>query len=253
MQFAGGNRTYYESRPRGGEISIRELERISSVIDSVPSDVGTILELGCGDGRIASLLASNVDIVGTDISLKALQSCAGLSKRVQADVTQHLPFLDRAFDLVLCCEVLEHLPDAIFAVALREIERLSKSYVLLSVPYRENLRENSVRCPECGGLFHVYGHLRSFDDAKFERLLPGFTPRKIWKCGPISQWLPPLRWLRRTPVGGGVCLHCSARSPRSPLTLDQKVLDWSHVNLIEPWHKKPYWIAGVFHREPVSP
>jgi SAM-dependent methyltransferase len=247
MASAHCYRDYYESTGHGDSLSPREQERIASVLGKIPADVHTILELGCGDGRIASRLSNGRLVVGTDLSFRGLQSCSDQFKRVQSDIGQ-LPFADRSFDLVLCCEVLEHLPAAVFTAALREMDRLAKKYVLLSVPYLENLREGSVRCPACGRPFHVYGHLRNFDDACFARLLPGFATPVIWKYGPISHWLAPLRWLRRFPNGGGRCLHCNAESQQTELSLDQKVVNWAHSNLVAPWHRKPYWIGGVFHR-----
>jgi len=248
MASADSYREYYESTGHGDSLSPREQARIASVIERIPPAVNTILELGCGDGRIASRLNSGRLVVGTDLSLKGLQSCPDRFKRVQSDIRQ-LPFADHSFDLVLCCEVLEHLPGAMFTSALREMERLSERYVLISVPYCENLQESTVRCPECGRPFHVYGHLRTFDAASFGQLLPGFAAQAIWKFGPISHWLAPLGWLRRLPTGGGRCLHCNAQSEQSELTGGQKLLNWAHSNLIKPWHRKPYWIAGVFHRQ----
>ena len=170
-----------------------------------------ILELGCGDGRIASQLCTNRTVVGTDLSLRGLRLCSNSIMRVQSDIRQ-IPLADHSFDLVLCCEVLEHLPNTAFKSALREIDRLARKYVLVSVPYRENLLEGSVQCPECDRPFHVYGHLRSFDEGFFERLLPGFNLRVTWKFGPTSHWLSRLRGLRRMTSGGGTCLHCKAQS-----------------------------------------
>ena len=44
-------------------------------------------------------------------------------------VIENLPFEDNSFDLVLCCEVLEHLPDDIYQDALKEIQRVSNEYI----------------------------------------------------------------------------------------------------------------------------
>jgi SAM-dependent methyltransferase len=43
-----------------------------------------------------------------------------------------LPYKDNSFDLVICTEVLEHLDDP--QKALQEMVRVSKKYLLLSVP-----------------------------------------------------------------------------------------------------------------------
>ena len=54
MQVMQSYRSYYESKSYGEELTDREKLRIASIVDGVPRDVRTILEVGCGDGRIAS-------------------------------------------------------------------------------------------------------------------------------------------------------------------------------------------------------
>jgi ubiquinone/menaquinone biosynthesis C-methylase UbiE len=46
-----------------------------------------------------------------------------------------MPVEDARYDLVLCSQVLEHIPFDEFSVALREIHRASKKYVVLSLPH----------------------------------------------------------------------------------------------------------------------
>jgi len=103
-----------------------------------------VLDAGCGTG--ASLVwARGVlragSITGVDISRSALAFCRGRGERAlsQSSIT-HLPFGDRCFDLVLCNDVLQHLPtDGADLLALKELKRvLCPSGVLL-------LRTNS-RC-----------------------------------------------------------------------------------------------------------
>ena len=54
---------------------------------------------------------------------------------VQGSVGE-LPFRRQSFDLVLCSNLLHHLPDPLAAVA--EMRRVSRSYVVLSEPNRNN-------------------------------------------------------------------------------------------------------------------
>ena len=46
-----------------------------------------------------------------------------------------MPLSDDSFDVVLCAEVLEHLPFEDFKKGLSEIKRVSKRYCILSLPY----------------------------------------------------------------------------------------------------------------------
>ena len=45
-----------------------------------------------------------------------------------------MPFPDRHFDLVVCCEVLEHLPFSDFLPALKEIRRVTRRKEIISLP-----------------------------------------------------------------------------------------------------------------------
>lgn len=93
-----------------------------------------ILEVGCGTG--ANLPLFDGEIVGLDISLKAL----ALAKRRKGDAllvqgrAESLPFKEGTFDLVLALDLLEHLPDDL--KGLREMHRVLKKggTLLVSVP-----------------------------------------------------------------------------------------------------------------------
>ena len=154
-----------------GAISSTESRRIEETLIWVPEDVSTILDVGCGDGRITDRLLERHSVVGLDSSAEALKHVQ--AEHVLGDVTS-LPFPERGFDLVLCCEVLEHLPLDAFERTLRELERVASRYVLITVPYRENLRRSMVKCTRCGCFFHNNRHLRSFDDKSMAGLLNGF-------------------------------------------------------------------------------
>jgi SAM-dependent methyltransferase len=53
-----------------------------------------------------------------------------------------LPFGDQRFDLVVCLEVLEHLPEP--ERALRELRRVSRGGCLISVPHEPFFRAGNV-------------------------------------------------------------------------------------------------------------
>ena len=60
---------------------------------------------------------------------------------------------------------LEHLDDATLAAGLTEVGRVLKAdgHLIGTVPYREDLSASMVVCPDCGKVFHRWGHERSFD------------------------------------------------------------------------------------------
>jgi SAM-dependent methyltransferase len=239
-------RTFYES-VTWEEPSPREKERLLSIVQRVPGDADSILEIGCGDGRLSNELPAR-QLVFADLSFSALrQFRRPNSNRVQASGNL-LPFQDHSFDFVLCSEVLEHLSDDVLGNTLAEIQRLAHRYVLLTVPFREDLREESRQCPKCGKVFHVYGHLRNFTESALKKLLPAFRPIHEWKLGPEAVWLKSLLWLRKPPAGG-TCLYCGYSSKPARPVFSQKLLTWFHTNYVAPWHRKPYWIGILYQRK----
>ena len=96
-----------------------------------------ILEVGVGSGFVRMyLMNKKIDVITLDILFELIPDIVG-------DVIR-LPFKKNSFDAVSCCEVLEHMPYSMFIIALKELNRISKRHILLSIPdstpvYRINL------------------------------------------------------------------------------------------------------------------
>jgi len=85
-----------------------------------------VLDLGCGIGRLASVLKQRGSgVVGIDFSYAMLKRAAHeLDLPVQADATS-IPFRSDTFGAVVTSGVLQHLPtDTAFELALMEIARV---------------------------------------------------------------------------------------------------------------------------------
>jgi SAM-dependent methyltransferase len=155
-------------------------ERIENILRLVPPDCASVLDIGCGDGRVTNRLASRfARVVGVDTSIEALRH---VTASAALAAIERLPFPDKTFDLVLCSEVLEHLPYEVYPRALEEIGRCSKKYILITVPNKEDLRENSTVCPACTCRFHPSRHVRSFDSATLEHLFRQFKLCYLTEC-----------------------------------------------------------------------
>ncbi len=133
----------------------------------------TVLEVGCGEGKLATRLIRNAPTparyLATDVSLDSIT--ADLDPRIETAVASayELPFASASFDIVVCCEVLEHLDDP--ARGLAEIARVARERVLISTPREPVWRAmNMARGKYLRELGNTPGHVQHFGRAELERL-----------------------------------------------------------------------------------
>lgn len=102
-----------------------------------PSKAESILDAGCGEGFTMDKLMKNEigkTIEGIEYSKDAITFGKKLFPNLnfrQGSIYE-LPYQNNSFDLVICTEVFEHLEKP--AKALKEILRVSKKYLIISVP-----------------------------------------------------------------------------------------------------------------------
>jgi SAM-dependent methyltransferase len=216
MSDHGSFRVYYEQENAWGkELRDSEEKRIQATIPLIPQDVDSILDLGCGDGRITNQLANIYpQVIGLDMSRAALRYVD--TYKVFASVTS-LPFKCNAVDLVLTTELLEHLPAPDYLAAIKEIKRLASKWILLGVPLNEQLAIAYARCPSCRITFHINYHFRRFDENDMHKLFtPEYKVAETEQCGGQARtYVPFLLWIRHH-IGGvwartenTVCPRCN--------------------------------------------
>lgn|ERR671925_1543055 len=98
----------------------------------------TVLDVGCGDGAIGSLIAS----LRPDVSIQGVEYLVrpGCKIACQSFDGSSLPFSDASFDVCLFVDVLHHTRDP--GVLLREATRVTRSFVLLKDHLDENILDN---------------------------------------------------------------------------------------------------------------
>lgn len=102
-----------------------------------PLNIDSILDVGCGEGFTLDRLYKE-KIGKTYEGIEYEETAVDLAKKMYPKLTfkqgdiYKLPYKSNSFDLVVCTEVLEHLTDP--KKAYRELLRVSRKYVLLSVP-----------------------------------------------------------------------------------------------------------------------
>ncbi|MEZ0242747.1 MAG: class I SAM-dependent methyltransferase [Sphingomonas sp.] len=211
------------------DMFVGQRPRFQAVLDLMPADARTLLDVGCGNGAFVHFIADagrNFDRVhATDRSATALA-------RVRAEKTPSsidaLPFKDREFDLATCLEVIEHLPLGIYEKGLENICRVADKYVLLGVPFEEDIEADLVRCPACTGKFNPDYHLRTYTEDTMNRLLQpyGFEPMAKVLTGEmkryrfVSDWMDRRRRAARTgnPFDTAIpCPMCGFNLPPAPV------------------------------------
>jgi len=149
-------------------------------------------EIGCGEGELAIRLARRgLSVRGSDVSGEVIAEARGRAREGGVDVefkAAPVETLDPAADaaeLVVCCEVMEHLDDP--EAALDTVAALSNPWAIISVP-REPLWRllNLARLKYVGALGNTPGHLHHWSRPGFER----FVERRLQ----IVELHSPLPW-----------------------------------------------------------
>jgi SAM-dependent methyltransferase len=87
-----------------------------------------VLEIGVGNGMVSDALKRQ------GLAVTTLDIDATLQPDLVGSV-EAIPVADGAFDVALCAEVLEHLPFEKFETCVRELLRVSRKGVVLSLPH----------------------------------------------------------------------------------------------------------------------
>jgi len=152
---------------------------------------GTILEVGCGEGHLINFIKNkkNVcDIEALDLSEEILN----IGRSLYPDINfifgsvYQLPYNDNSKDLLIACELLEHLDKPI--AALKEINRVAKKNIILSVP-REPYWSlcNICRMKYLQYLGNTPPHLQKWTKKQFQTLISKYF--KIIKIRTPFPWV----------------------------------------------------------------
>ena len=163
---------YASTNPLERRLMAGFLTRLQRSLPASPP--ATILEVGVGEGEVATRVSERYGgafLAGVDLPAADLAEhwvTRGLPAAF-ADVGA-LPFRDHSFDLVLAIEVLEHVarPDD----ALREIARVARADVVLSVPLEPLWRvANMARGKYLSSYGNTPGHIQHWSRRAFARLV----------------------------------------------------------------------------------
>ena len=238
--------------------SEKERLRIQDLLRLLPDGGGSILEIGVRDGHHTHQLATRfeqvtaLDLEKPDLDLPNVTPVAG-------DVT-NLEFPDSSFDVVLCAEVLEHVPK--LRAAASEITRVARHKVVIGTPFRQDTRLARSTCSTCGRINPPFGHINVFDESRLVQLFGDLEVEQVSFVGQnrdrtnvLSAWLCDLGGNPWGTYGqSGPCVHCGARlkKPATARSLGQRlctrlagVLNAAQRPLVRP---TPTWIHILFQK-----
>ena len=239
-----------------------EKNRIEEIIKIIPDEVKTILDAGCGNGSFLNFLKKNNKydrLTGIDFSEEALKYVQ--TEKIKGSISR-LNFKDIEFDLITCLEVLEHLPQDDFRDTISEIQRVSRKYIIITVPNSEDIEHSLVNCPKCYCSFNPYFHLRHFDESKLKYLFDNFKPIIIKTVGPISIYKKYNKFIldlyhvfrKNPPTQTAICPQCGyqQKEQNKENNANKKFLPSAYrilkniFKIFVPTEKKHRWLLALY-------
>jgi len=171
-----------------------------------------VLDAGASDGLFLKEIGARGG-VGVNFLYDCAKKISGDGQLgCMADV-ERLPFPDRSFDFVICCETLEHVPNPVST--LNELARGCRDRLFVTIPWLPRTRINA----RPSGWPDVESHIFEFSEVDFERIVshakvrisrkdsidvfpePGNPATRWW----LEHWMypnffPRLQYYELTPV-----------------------------------------------------
>lgn len=235
-----------------------ENHRIKDIIANIPDDVKSVLDIGCGNGAFVNNLSAKkkiVRIVGVDISQTALTFVN--VEKILGSITE-IPVELNSFDLVTCNEVLEHISPKNYSLALSELMRVSRKYIIITVPNNEYLKGNHVYCPKCQCRFHPFLHIRNFNKIDMANIFQQkFVITKISEIGPFRRRLFKPLWLLKRELkknyfpNNSICPQCGFSNKNGHKNSIHKKKS-SYLKTIERFcgKKERKWLLSLYEKTP---
>lgn len=165
---------------------------IEKMLAPVRRNIRHITEIGCGEGHLTNFLYSlgiTRQVKGCDISEKVIELAGKNASSADIEFYEKSIYDISDFekaDLVVCCEVLEHLENP--SLALEKLVSVTGKYCLLSVPREPIWRLMNICCAknilDAG---NTPGHVQHWSSREFFKLVSEYfdimdskKPMRLW-------------------------------------------------------------------------
>ncbi|AQQ09979.1 bifunctional 3-demethylubiquinone-9 3-methyltransferase/ 2-octaprenyl-6-hydroxy phenol methylase [Sedimentisphaera cyanobacteriorum] len=98
--------------------------RCNDVMGIMKPDAETVLDIGCQEMYFYNQLKEHYDVT--------LADCEPRNGHIVKENVENLSFDDSSFDIVICLQVLEHVPDPV--KAMKELKRVARKQLIITVP-----------------------------------------------------------------------------------------------------------------------
>lgn len=138
----------------------RRMKQAMNALDEFMHHGWSLLDVGCGDGSFADAVREKYNCLATGVD-----PVPGLA-RVTAS-SHDLPFSDRTYDVVTFLDVLEHILPEDTEATLRELARIARHHVILTV-------NNNPSCYRGPNDTELHINIKPYDE--WEELFNQFFP-----------------------------------------------------------------------------
>jgi ubiquinone/menaquinone biosynthesis C-methylase UbiE len=146
-----------------------EQATLELIRDYAPS--GPMLDVGCGMGDLLEKFPGR-HRRGIDISEDYLKIGRKRRLPVSYGEAENIPFPDDSFEVVLATDILEHVFD--LNAVVKELVRVSRKFIIVRVPYMENVWWDSPP--------YKFVHVRIFDEGTLRLLFDPIMGCTVREC-----------------------------------------------------------------------
>lgn len=101
-----------------------------------------VLIVGKGDGIVPNILKEQIEEV------KVFDIAKDLEPDYLGDILEMSNIINKKFDSILCCQVLEHLPFNKFEQSISELEKVTAKQVIISLPQQNIIFNIGFKIPK---------------------------------------------------------------------------------------------------------